>query len=287
MEHICARVALGLILTCGMVGLALSAGELAAGPPDQTQASGAVQPRDPPAAMDVELLRQEVRLLKEFQSDVLATVYWSLGGVLAFALILVTYGWFTNYRVYERDKDALTAEVTSAARSEVAAAAQKQGSDMLNERARVDAALDSLRTELRERTDQLLGDEKITQAAAITRVEEGLAVRVAKVERKVDRSARRVELRVIRVERDLATEAKKYHLVTTFAIQQLERALELDSEFHTEDAIDALSDAISKGGELTRDEVEVLPELLKRVPQKLSEKRDQLLQAVQKAEILD
>lgn len=40
----------------------------------------------------------------------LATVYWSLGAILLVVSIIVGFGWFTNFKIYQRDLEMLRAE---------------------------------------------------------------------------------------------------------------------------------------------------------------------------------
>ncbi len=49
-------------------------------------------------------LRAQNKIIKEYQSSLLDTVYWALAAVFAVAVILAGFGWFTNFKVYEADK---------------------------------------------------------------------------------------------------------------------------------------------------------------------------------------
>lgn len=60
---------------------------------------------------EIALLRSQLADAQRFQEQVLSTVYWSLGTLGGVALLLVGFGWFTNFRVYERDRLALEREL--------------------------------------------------------------------------------------------------------------------------------------------------------------------------------
>jgi hypothetical protein len=49
-------------------------------------------------------LTAQNRLMKENQQNLLETVYWSLGTLVVIAGLLMGFSWYTNFRVYERDK---------------------------------------------------------------------------------------------------------------------------------------------------------------------------------------
>jgi hypothetical protein len=61
----------------------------------------------------LETMANRLESLEKFQSAVLSTVYWSLGTVGSLTAILLGFGWFTNLRLYERDKEILREQVTN------------------------------------------------------------------------------------------------------------------------------------------------------------------------------
>jgi len=60
--------------------------------------------------VEVLLLKEQNKLIKEFQSAQQATVYWALSGILGFVVVLMGLSYFTNFKFYEQDKDRLKAE---------------------------------------------------------------------------------------------------------------------------------------------------------------------------------
>jgi hypothetical protein len=64
---------------------------------------------------NVNILRAQLEITKSFQNNLLQTVYWSLGMLTTLAALLVGFGWYANFKVYERDKQSLIQEVHSLA----------------------------------------------------------------------------------------------------------------------------------------------------------------------------
>jgi hypothetical protein len=71
----------------------------------------AAEVRAATADRQIELLESQLTAIREYNSSLLQTVYWSLGVVVVLAVALVGFGWFTNFRVYERDKNSIRQEL--------------------------------------------------------------------------------------------------------------------------------------------------------------------------------
>ncbi|TDQ82016.1 hypothetical protein A8950_1836 [Dongia mobilis] len=66
------------------------------------------------------LIQQWFAILGQSNDRMIATVYWALGVVAGTMVALVGYSWFTNYRVYERDKQALSSVLLAEVQSKAA-----------------------------------------------------------------------------------------------------------------------------------------------------------------------
>jgi hypothetical protein len=75
------------------------------------------------------LLRAQLATMREMNDDLLSTVHLSIGIVLTLALALVGYGWFTNFKVYERDKVALRHELLAVIREDASAVRESLTTD--------------------------------------------------------------------------------------------------------------------------------------------------------------
>lgn len=103
-----------LILLHGLFNLtpgdaATATGELA--PVTSVAASSPTSPAS--QNPEVLILRAQLADSQKFQEQILSTVFWSLGAVAGVTLLLVGFGWFTNFRVYERDRTSLERELRS------------------------------------------------------------------------------------------------------------------------------------------------------------------------------
>lgn len=56
-------------------------------------------------------LRAQIEIMRQYDQRLLATVYWSLGVLATITILLIGFGWFANFRLYERDKIALRQEL--------------------------------------------------------------------------------------------------------------------------------------------------------------------------------
>ena len=60
---------------------------------------------------EVAALRAQLEVMRQYDRRLMSTVYWSLGVLATVAIFLVGFGWFANFRLYERDKAALRLEL--------------------------------------------------------------------------------------------------------------------------------------------------------------------------------
>lgn len=56
---------------------------------------------------ELQLLKEQNSDLKGFQSDLLLTMWSAFGSLVVLTLALLGFGWFANFRMYERDKELL------------------------------------------------------------------------------------------------------------------------------------------------------------------------------------
>ncbi len=67
----------------------------------------------------VELLEKQFGVVRDYNDDFLATVYWALGTIAAIAILLTGFGWFSNFRLFEREKASLREELERALASQI------------------------------------------------------------------------------------------------------------------------------------------------------------------------
>ncbi|MFV5661065.1 hypothetical protein VXR58_12760 [Acinetobacter pittii] len=81
------------------------------------------------ANTQIEVLKAQVEVMKNYQDKFLSTVYWSLGGVFGIVVLLVGYNWFTNFKNQEKElqglKDYISQELNNRKRELVSSVNEK------------------------------------------------------------------------------------------------------------------------------------------------------------------
>ncbi|UDN22868.1 MULTISPECIES: hypothetical protein [Aeromonas] len=62
---------------------------------------------------EFEELKIENKIMKEFHEKILDTVYWSLGSVFGILALLLGFGWWSNFKLHEKDKKSILDEVSA------------------------------------------------------------------------------------------------------------------------------------------------------------------------------
>lgn len=88
--------------------------------------SSSVSPMSAAAGLDPlsreDLLQAQLTTMKELHESLLDTVHWALSAVGAMTVVLVGYGWITNFRLADRERKALGEELHGAVVREFASA---------------------------------------------------------------------------------------------------------------------------------------------------------------------
>lgn len=115
---------------------------------------------------EILLLREQNKLLKDYQSSQQATVYWALGGILSFVVVLTGLSLFTNFKFYEQDKDRLRREFEDkvvAYRSEFSLQIESHKGEIL---------------QVLDQKNQLMQDRVFTQLSEVRSLIEGVRAEV-------------------------------------------------------------------------------------------------------------
>lgn len=198
------------------------------------------------------ILRTQLETTQGFQSDLLQTVYWALGGVFVLVGLLLAVGWYANFKVYRRDLDLMRDDIVSRVALEAAASQSHL--------------------------------ETVLKAHAAERVEvlaERITSRIATIERQAatDELDRKFESYA-------AYRAKGTHsMAATAALGALGVALRHGSDSHIPKALRALMESINEGGKLTEDEFRSAKERLDKVPDSHAVLRDRAMEALRVAGI--
>ena len=106
------------------------------------------------AELRIKALKDEIQIFKDFTQNVLSTVYFALSTVIIVVVAMLGFSWYQNFKVYERDKEALRESLVSIIN-------QHLGSQEQQLRARLDAKAISLEDNMKSSVQSL--DSKITQ----------------------------------------------------------------------------------------------------------------------------
>jgi hypothetical protein len=71
-----------------------------------------------------DMLKAQLEVIRDYDQRLLATVYASLGGVFLLVVLVGGLNWFTNYRLYERERDSLRQYLQLTSQEEAAKLAQ-------------------------------------------------------------------------------------------------------------------------------------------------------------------
>lgn len=74
-----------------------------------------IPPAAPLTASERDLLLQQAKLIQAYDDKILRTVHFALAAVFSIAALLVGYGWFTNFKMAEKDRQRLKEETLNEA----------------------------------------------------------------------------------------------------------------------------------------------------------------------------
>ena len=155
-----------------------------------------------PGRSEITLLRAQNEIIKSYQESILNTVYWALGGVFALAILLAGFGWWSNFKLNEIDKDRLRSEMRlelEKLSSETGLVLEQSAADVLRSvRERNDAhtaSLDKMTERMTENLSSFRGeiDEKTKETSqSLLALVEGMGLATKRIHR-TEATLRQVE----------------------------------------------------------------------------------------------
>jgi hypothetical protein len=297
-----------LLLTVSIFGLCLNSvkGQGGTNAPQAQVITAQAAPATQPTNFEAELLREETKVIQLYDDKLLRTVHWALGSVFSIAALLVGYGWWTNFRMADKDRQRLKEETLNDAnanmvklRSEIEAALAKAITDVNQNALQLKNELSNMSTSMNAAAEQRTIEfaDKITKQLQSYRseVDESLRTIMMKYlpemetrlnavitkngeERKkeLDAQAHEIKQRVMwltwRVYDNLGNQSAKdeaWSSAITWHLTALEAAVDRKVEWAITQSLTGMQAALSNGGKASKPEKERLAKIENRIPEKL------------------
>lgn len=228
----------------------------------------AIPSSEAPVAQSEELkvLRAQIATTQDYQDQFISMVQWSLGAVLAMALGLAAFNWYTSKVSYERDiqslrqeNRALHAELTALIRTETEAFA-KRLVDGLSER----------QSAIQDALSKIMDKRVAEQSGEISELK---------------RSVLELRFNLTEAEAEEATRDKRYAWAIYKFCELLQISVEQGSDYYqVGDILDAISKLLDNPAiALSADDVTQTVESLKRLPQRYQVAAQNLIPRINRA----
>jgi hypothetical protein len=256
---------LGLVLVCLVVSLVVFAKARTAFTPASNGQSGQSLAATTPTQPATEpVLEAQLETMRGYDERLLATVYWSLGGVFLLVVLVGGINWFTNYRLYERERESLR-EASKLAAQEEAAKLRTTFDDMRQQSSKeahqLHEEIATFQSQIRDMVEAKYArvSKEIKEAAASTR--EGALRAIAEAEYDNTQLRARYALKINSYE---SLQAWKDHLI---ALKTLGR---MRDEFFVGHAIEGIEACLQENAIISFGLEAEIVKLLEHAPQTLA-----------------
>ena len=100
------------------------------------------------------LLRAQLEVMRQYDERLLQTVYWALATAFALVLFAAGAGWYVNFRLYERDREALRSQLHSEVETQTASIGRDLKQDTEQTRSSLNETVKKMTVDLQEQADQ-------------------------------------------------------------------------------------------------------------------------------------
>ena len=226
------------------------------------------------ASAAIELLQAQLEMTRQFQGDMLETVYWSLGVVVVLVGLLLGFGWFVNLRVYERDKESL--------RQELMGKLDQETASVKSEISELSSALTANVSELSTSVNSRLGEEISALSKSLKKEVSG---HVSSQIESVNQRLLSIEFEAMAEELDARIKSGSHNMALTSALHILTRAFALDRSSTVESMLKGILDSLKAGGKFTVSEVARITTILDKLPASHAILGDKVRQAVAESDL--
>jgi len=167
---------------------------------------------------EVDLLREQLSTERYYSEQLRNAIYFAGSIVLTLALVLVAYGWYANFRVYERDKAAIRDELRQFLANEIGTSMSTLRADIDGEQSRVKKDYESLRISVEQ-----------TSTAVVKNLLSPVYTRL-----------RELQFGILQLEMESWRAQTVHANVVGSTVTMLELATEMKSNFRTEVALEEL-----------------------------------------------
>lgn len=239
----------------------------------------------PNPSQEIAILKAEVAAAQTFRTDTLSTIYWSLSTVAGVVLLLVGFSWWSNFKVYERDKQLLMDEMAARNTTQMASLNSKVTAALAEERGRMEKKASEEREYLHEKVKLLQG--MISELAGQHRSDlETLRAERSELGKELRRRIAEIDWRVANGGRKAAQREGTHSIALSHAVVELEGAVDAGYPWRERDAIEGMILSLSKGGQFTSHELENTKRILDKVSNEHGNLKASLIAAMSKPEAL-
>jgi hypothetical protein len=109
---------------------------------------------EPQGETEAALLKAQLEVMRQYDQRLLQTVYWTLATAFGVTLFVAGAGWYVNFRLYDRDKQALLSELHSEVEAASGTSSRSIERGLQEARTSLDNAVSKMREDLHHKTEE-------------------------------------------------------------------------------------------------------------------------------------
>lgn len=197
---------------------------------------------------NVNAVKEQNKIIKQYQTSLLDTVYFSLAGVFTLAILLAGFSWFTNFKWYEKDKENIAQDFQRKANEIIIQFESKLIESQMLFQTELDKKIESFslrNTQEFEIVRKRLDEDQDLLKQSLDKLKSEL-IRAESNTKRINKSLAQTNAELRQVE-EYTWELKKipYNILIT-QTQALRSAVESENEFLIENVLVRMKDAIEK-----------------------------------------